>query len=357
MKDLRSDSACGLSGVLKKLGAMTAIRDSSMVEQSLLRTLGPLLGVLETSFYRTNDRGDVIRALYHSHKVVDKNGVKHVVDNIEEVISENEIPDVIGNLFDSVYMFHKACSQKLDKDLLIGYPIYGVKELLGYFVFQRDREVTPVEDAIIHGVLEVFTNYFDLLDTSQRDQLTGLLNRYSLEANLDRLWNLLPSRLDNLNDEQKKTDIMPAPYWLGILDIDHFKKINDTYGHVMGDEVLIMTARLLQASFRKSDLLYRYGGEEFIAIIAANDLESVTHVFERARMKIEQFQFPQVGFITISGGFSGADSGVLPQEVINRADSALYAAKNAGRNRICHYDTLISEGVLKEINAGDIDLF
>jgi diguanylate cyclase (GGDEF)-like protein len=118
-----------------------------------------------------------------------------------------------------------------------------------------------------------------------------------------------------------------------------------------------MVTRLLQASFRKSDLLYRHGGEEFIAIVAANDLEAANHIFERSRNKIESFHFPQVDQVTISGGFSCADPNVLPQEIINRADSALYAAKNAGRNRIFHYETLVKEGKIKEVHSGSIDLF
>lgn len=349
----------GLPSVIKKLGAMTAIRDTYMLEQSLLRTLGPLIGALKTSLYRIDDKGTVLRALYHSRTVVDKDGSQHVVENIEEVANEQELSDAMRNLFDSVRLLSKPCNREVENDLLICYPIYGKNVLCGFFTFQRDREVTPTEEALIHGILEVFTNYFDLLDTSQRDQLTGLLNRYSLEANLDRLWNLLSARLNmavNANIDTKRATI-PEAYWLGILDIDHFKKINDTYGHAIGDEVLILAARLLQASFRQSDLFYRYGGEEFMAIIAANDLETATTAFERARTKIEQFQFPQVGHVTISGGFSSADPGVLPQEVVNRSDSALYAAKNAGRNRVYHYDTLVKEGVLKEVPSGSIDLF
>ncbi|OIR12306.1 putative diguanylate cyclase AdrA [mine drainage metagenome] len=355
MSNPRTDS--GLPSVLKKLGAMTAIRDTYLVEQSLLRTLGPLLGVLETSFYRLDDNGGIARALYHSRKVEQKEGVKRIIDNIEEVAVGQEVTDTERNLFESVRLLGKSCSRKVGSDLHICYPIYGNSELVGYFLFQRDREVTPVEDAIVHGVLEVFTNYFDLLDTSQRDQLTGLLNRYSLEINLDRLWNLLSARLHESIEENTKRINTPDTYWLGVLDIDHFKNINDTYGHVIGDEILIMVTRLLQSSLRQSDLLYRYGGEEFIAIIAANDLDSAIQAFERARVKIEQFQFPQVGHITISGGFSNADPGVLPQEVINRADSSLYAAKDAGRNRIFHYGTLVKQGVLKETPSGSIDLF
>jgi diguanylate cyclase (GGDEF)-like protein len=347
----------GLSGVLKKLGAMTAIRDTYMVEQSLLRTLGPLLGVLKTSFYRLDDNGGIVRALYHSRKVEQKDGVQRVVENIEEVSNDQAISESERNLFDSVRLLGKSCSRKVGDELHICYPIFGNGALVGYFLFQRDREVTPIEGLTIQGILEVFTNYFDLLDTSQRDQLTGLLNRYSLEINLDRLWNLLSARLHESVDKNTKRVNTPETYWLGMIDIDHFKKINDTYGHVIGDEVLIMVTRLLQASLRQSDLLYRYGGEEFIAIIAANDLTSATQAFERARIKIEQFQFPQVGHITISGGFSSADPSALPQEVINRADSSLYAAKNAGRNRVYHYETLVEEGVLKEAPSGSIDLF
>jgi diguanylate cyclase (GGDEF)-like protein len=348
----------GLPGVLKKLGTMTAIRDTYLVEQSLLRTLGPLLGVLETSLYRVDDNGVVVRALHHSRTVVtEKNGVQRVAEHIEEVSNDQDISNTTRELLEDVRLLGKACSRKLDNDLLICYPLRGGNELRGYFVFQRDREATSVDDAIVNGVLEVFTNYYELLDTSQRDPLTGLLNRYSLETNLDRIWNLLSARHKDSDDGGTRRESSPQTYWLGILDIDYFKKVNDTYGHIIGDEVLIMVTRLLQSSFRHSDLLYRFGGEEFIAIIAANDLESAMLSFERARNKVEQFLFPQVGSVTISGGFCGADPSVLPQEVIHRADSSLYAAKNAGRNRIFHYDTLVKEGVLKEVASGSIDLF
>ncbi|MDP2805153.1 MAG: GGDEF domain-containing protein [Gallionellaceae bacterium] len=348
----------GLPAVLKKLGSMTAIRDTYLVEQSLLRTLGPLLGVLETSLYRVDEKGVILRTLKYLRMVVaDRDGSQRVTERMEEVSNVDEAPAGTKELLDRVRLLGRHCSRKVDSELMICYPLHGGNELHGYFVFKRDRELTPVEDAIVHGVLEVFTNYYELLDTSQRDQLTGLLNRYSLEINLDRLWNLLSTRIHDEEEENSRRAPVDKGYWLGVLDIDHFKKINDTHGHIIGDEVLIMVTRLLESSFRQSDLLYRFGGEEFIAIIAANDLESAQLSFERARKKIDEFEFPQIGHITISGGFSGADPTVLPQEVINRADSALYAAKNSGRNRMCHYDTLVKEGVLKEVASGSIDLF
>jgi diguanylate cyclase (GGDEF)-like protein len=355
----------GLPGVLKQLGKMTAIRDTYLVEQSLLRTLGPLLGVTRTSLYRIDGLGQIVRSLHHSRVVVtDEGGVQRVTENVEEVANEDDLQEEVSDLFENVRLLDKPSSRMLEGQHIICYPIHGGNELCGYFLLRRDHEISPVEDGIVRGVLEVFTNFYDLLDTSQRDRLTGLLNRYSLELNLDRLWNLLYTRTHTpptpagINDEGHARREEPSQrYWLAVLDVDHFKQINDTHGHVIGDEVLIVITRLLEAAFRRSDLLYRYGGEEFIAIIAANDLDAAMQVFERARRRIEDFKFPRVGHVTISAGFSGADPVVLPQEVINRADSALYEAKRGGRNRVFHYESLVRQGVLKEVSSGSVDLF
>ncbi|HEY1092349.1 MAG TPA: GGDEF domain-containing protein [Burkholderiaceae bacterium] len=351
-------TVAGLPSVLKQLGQMTAIRDTYLVEQSLLRTLGPLLGVFETSLYRVDEQARIVRALHHSRLIEDgEDGGQRVVENVEEISNEQQLPEEVEEIFENVRMLGKPSSRRIDADFLICYPIVGGNELCGYFLLRRDREITPMEDAIVRGVLEVFTNFYALLDTSQRDRLTGLLNRYSLETNLDRLWNLLYARLHATDSGPERREARVERYWLAVIDVDHFKQINDNYGHMIGDEVLIVVTRLLQAAFRRADLLYRYGGEEFIAIIAATDLESATLAFERARRKIEHFKFPRVGNVTISGGFSGADPAVLPQEVINRADSALYEAKRSGRNRFCHYESLVRDGIIKEISAGSVDLF
>ena len=356
MSDMHTESR--LPSILHKLGKMTSIRDTYLVEQSLLRTLGPLLGVLESSLYRMNDRKAVVRTLHHSRIIEsDNNGVQRVSERIEEVVNDATIAPKIRSLLDTVTLLGKPCNDRVGSDLLFCFPLHGGEELCGYVVFQRNHDLNATEDAIIHGVLEVFSNYYSLLDTSQRDQLTGLLNRYSLELNLDRLWTLLSTRLHKDDQPGKRRTCAPQSFWLGVIDIDFFKKVNDNYGHIIGDEVLIITTRLLESSFRQSDLLYRYGGEEFIAIIAADDLASATQAFDRARRRIEEFSFPQVGHVTISGGFSGADPTVLPQEVIHRADRALYEAKSAGRNRIFNYDVLVQQGVLKEVTTGSIDLF
>lgn len=346
--------------VLKQLGEMTACRDMHLVEQSLLRTLGPLLGVKRTSLYRVDEQGEVLRALHHTRDAAIVGGeLQRTSDHIEELSSAIELDPAVDALLGTLRLLDRSCTRPQQDGFLIGYPLHGADHLCGYFVFERDHEVTPTEHAVILGVLEVFSNYYALLDASQRDRLTGLLNRYSLELNLNRMWDVLAQRLRHGTDraQPNRRGGRVQSYWLGVLDIDHFKQVNDTHGHIIGDEILLLTARLLEGAFRRSDLLYRYGGEEFIVIVAAHDVATATQIFERARQAVAHFIFPQVGRLSISGGFSMAEPTVLPQTIINRADRALYEAKADGRNRIYFYDELIRTGRLEEVRSGTIDLF
>ena len=126
---------------------------------------------------------------------------------------------------------------------------------------------------------------------------------------------------------------------LAMLDIDHFKKVNDTYGHLAGDYVLRELARLLSASVRRQDIFARYGGEEFAAIIPEVDGAGARVVCEKMRSLVEQYPFVYNGQalkVTISLGietFDGQTEDI--QGFIARADAKLYAAKVAGRNQIC----------------------
>ncbi len=149
-----------------------------LVEQSLLRRLGPILGVLETTLYRVDDGGTILRFLNHKRtSVLTEDGFHRVVERIEEVANDGEIPKEILDLLENVRMPDRPCSRKIGDELLICYPLKGGQALQGYFVFQRDREVTAVEEAIISGILEVFSNYYALLDTSQRGSSTAIPSR------------------------------------------------------------------------------------------------------------------------------------------------------------------------------------
>jgi diguanylate cyclase (GGDEF)-like protein len=119
-----------------------------------------------------------------------------------------------------------------------------------------------------------------------------------------------------------------------LLDIDHFKKVNDTYGHDTGDFVLRKITELIRENARISDILARYGGEEFVIILPETDVEGASKQIERMREIIEKTPFDGVGNITISAGITSYKGGDSCQSMITRADKALYLAKEEGRNRV-----------------------
>lgn len=142
--------------------------------------------------------------------------------------------------------------------------------------------------------------------------------------------------------------------FLAICDIDHFKKVNDTYGHLFGDEVLLQFAHIMERNFRYNDALFRFGGEEFIALIKCINPECAEAAFNRFRHAVETYEFPQVGNVTISIGFAQCGADQFPNSVIGMADTALYYAKEHGRNQVVNHSDIKQEAPASE---GEIDLF
>jgi len=146
--------------------------------------------------------------------------------------------------------------------------------------------------------------------------------------------------------------------WLGVIDIDHFKRVNDNFGHLIGDEVLLLLSRLMRSSFRYHDRLYRFGGEEFVVLMRSASADAAMLAFERLRSNVERFAFPRVGHITVSVGFTEVRSADTPASAFERADQAVYHAKENGRNRIADHAALVAHGALVEDTPdGDVELF
>ncbi|MFG6412522.1 GGDEF domain-containing protein [Roseateles sp. DC23W] len=349
-----------IPSLLHKLGKMTSIRDTALLEQSLLKTLCPMLGVLDASLYRVDDLTSAVRVLHHHlSRVVESDGIARLVERNEEIYNEANIDPEIKGMLQNVRLLGKPCTRKSSQtqDLLIAYPLFGGREICGVLVFARDREVTLTEDAIVKGVLEVYANYYDLLDISQRDRLTGLLNRQALENSFDRIWTILSRTDEPVRSPDGRRVQAASTHWIAIIDVDHFKNVNDNFGHVVGDEVLLLISRLMMAEMRGSDLLFRYGGEEFVVLFSAKDCEDATAILERLRGAVERHGFPQVGQVTVSIGLSMADPNDLPQEVLSWADRALYQAKKTGRNRVCDYQSLRQRGEVEAPSYGGSELF
>ena len=151
------------------------------------------------------------------------------------------------------------------------------------------------------------------------DQLTGVSNRLALDETI-RAQLALMSRYD-------------SAFSVALFDVDHFNRVNDEQGHLQGDRILRDLAGILNESARETDLVGRYGGEEFLVVMPQTDLDGASLFSERMRQRIE-LELP----VTISGGVAVALAGDSPDLLLTRADAALYSAKTAGRNCIFRHD-------------------
>jgi len=210
----------------------------------------------------------------------------------------------------------------------------------------------------IQTVLKVFGNFQNLLESSQRDALTALLNRQTFDATfLKASMPVAERNADHAEGERRSS--AASGYWLGVVDIDHFKRVNDGFGHLIGDEVLVLVARIMRQSFRHHDRLYRFGGEEFVILLRGGDEADAMGAFERFRINVAQYPFPQVQNVTVSVGFTEVRHQDTPNVAFSRADQAVYRAKHQGRNQVLCYESLVRSGVLAsaESHIGDVELF
>src|SRR5918998_1748127 len=168
-----------------------------------------------------------------------------------------------------------------------------------------------------------FKNYLDTCEEAAfTDHLTGLANRRRFERQLER--------------EVARTRRFGRPFCLLLLDIDHFKRVNDTHGHEVGDDVLRRLANTLQAGTRGIDMASRIGGEEFAVLLTETDFAHGMEVAERLRVAVRETEIPVAGVVTVSLGLAEFNSSTPDARTLfAAADSALYEAKRAGRDRVC----------------------
>lgn len=175
-----------------------------------------------------------------------------------------------------------------------------------------------------HARADLQRRHDDLKRVATHDPLTGLLNRAALQQLRSR-----PEAMEKLQ---------ASGYALGVIDIDHFKQVNDRHGHLIGDEALRAVADIIAASIRKDDIAVRYGGEEFLVVLLDTALSTAFEVAERIRHGVGRAPLPFS--ISVSVGLAAGNPATdTPEQVFERADQALYRAKAAGRNRVIADDT------------------
>lgn len=241
-----------------------------------------------------------------------------------------------------------------DGNVILWIPVWLNDKINGCIKLESSTPFSTETQTVIKGIVEVYHNYQSLIDYSERDSLTGLLNRKTFDEKFARLASSVTEheRHQLRPDEERRHIDEPKSHWLAVVDIDHFKRINDTFGHLYGDEVLILVANMLKSSFRTQDRVFRFGGEEFVILLRSVTLESARKALERFRESVEQYNFPQVGKVTLSIGFVSINA-ETPVVILGHADQALYFAKENGRNQVQFYDELVAIGALKSEAAND----
>lgn len=205
----------------------------------------------------------------------------------------------------------------------------------------RPAPLSRAQALTVSRLIRVYGNHAKLLEYGHRDELTGLFNRRSFNSHFRLLLQATPTEAV-----------------IAVADIDFFKRINDEFGHLYRDEVLILMARLMESCLSEGGEVFRIGGEEFLALL--------TMPLELAAIRLKAFRhaaqtaiFPQVGRVTVSIGFSAPRQGDTSASAFGRADDALYVAKQRGRNQVQCREWLVQEGVLQaqKKTSGQVELF
>lgn len=202
---------------------------------------------------------------------------------------------------------------------------------------------------VFTNLLRLFRNQIVLHDLKERDVLTSLLNRESLSLRLLEV-------SEHYRKQKSSGRISDKHSFVAVLDIDHFKRINDNFGHLYGDEVLLRFSQLMERKFRYIDYLFRFGGEEFVVVLNNVSDDEGEIILNRFRSEVAAYNFPEVGKVTVSiGATKITDKGDLPSTLLDRADKALYFAKENGRNQSILFEQM--QGIEDTSREVEVELF
>jgi len=219
--------------------------------------------------------------------------------------------------------------------------INSVQNGLTFRVFRGELEqpckdgTTVWTEVTVSGIYSEDGRFIGILgvtrDISERRLMEEEIRRLSITDKLTQSFNRL--KLDETMEQQYQwSKSCSLPFAIIILDIDHFKLVNDTYGHQVGDWVLVELVAVLQDNVREGDVVGRWGGEEFLIILPDTTLSDATVLAERLRQAVATNLFTTAGQVTISLGVSAFKTDRSPEAIVSRADTALYQAKEKGRN-------------------------
>lgn len=329
--------------LLDHLVTMTSIRDLELLEISLLKTIHRLLSPTGLTLFKITASHAISTEInYSNERCTIRQGDIRLRPEVEELISQLQSRDVpelsIAQGDQHATVFTVQISRHGNAVLLI----------------ESQDELSRVNAHMLSGMLQFYRNFCQLLQDSQTDPLTGLANRKTFDSSIGRIHQKSSSSSQNVIIERRTSG--DFKHWLAMVDIDHFKKINDGFGHLYGDEVLILLSQQFRKTLRADDQVFRFGGEEFVLIIGCNNVEESRATLERLRQDVASMKIPQVGSITVSIGATMIAPATFDGTLLDYADKALYHSKDTGRNRVTFFEDLVTQGLAQPEHAKDMEI-
>ena len=316
--------------LLQNLAEMTAHRDHLMLEVSVLSTLMQQGRIRQVRALELFAHGGATQVRPRSWSLADGAVVSspHEPSADPQAIALEQLPE----LAQAIAAGGKSAERSDAKAgcFTLWLPVWLDEHAHACLEITQDRPFRRNQRDIITGVYLVYQNYQSLLDYSERDALTGLLNRKTFDEQFSRRQCLEPAPAGPLAEARGQ--------WLAVVDIDHFKLVNDRHGHLAGDEVLRRLGQLLQTEARAEDVPCRWGGEEFVLLLPGMPLAAARARAEQWREDFARIRIP-AGPHTVSATLSVGIAcfpahGHAAADLMQAADEALYLAKARGRDRV-----------------------
>ena len=319
--------------VMQRLAGLTDHRQRELLDVALAEAIMDSVSPQSIDFLTLVAKGKERRWLLRGQFFADKPPQLHDV-----LWADFEGMQLLGQNPERLLAYESATVQVLHRDgkVCTLCPIKGEQGVESLLEITTNEPLTPLMLAVITSMQHVFLNMNALLDCSERDGLTGLLNRKSFEDAFIKALAGVPllGREARAFALHRASGDLPNTYWIAMMDIDYFKKVNDRFGHLIGDEILLQVSQLMTQNFRFHDRIYRFGGEEFVVLMRCRNLNDAAVAVERFRQRMQVFAFPKAGQLTMSIGLTQVIADDTPISALERADKALYRAKAEGRNRL-----------------------
>lgn len=247
-------------------------------------------------------------AIYSKDSPCSECPMSRLLDERSMPTGKIEVSELFNDVDDQWYRLEDKC---------ISWPDGRVGK---YSISVNITQQKEVQNLLAEAHAELALKAKALEKLSITDPLTQLINRLKMNQIIEA--------------ESVRSSRYNSPLSLILIDLDKFKQVNDTYGHLVGDQVLELGAKILRASVRQSDSVARWGGEEFMVLCPESDLELACQIAEKLRVAIESTVFPGVGKVTGSFGVACYSKHESVHSMIEKADQALYKAKHQGRNQV-----------------------